>query len=116
MVTNKQIIEITRILSNDDQVEKVILFGSYAHGTANENSDLDLAIIQNTDLSGFQRPIQFLKSLRQNHRRWLFAMDIIVYTPEEFEQNCSNQYHLAHEIALTGKTLYERKQSTKLVA
>jgi uncharacterized protein len=116
MVSSKDLKEIVRILSDDENVEKILLFGSYAHGTANEDSDLDLAIITETEILGYQRQIKFLKALREGQRRWHFAMDIVVYTPEEFEIHRNNQYHLIHEIVMNGKILYERQRSIQLVA
>ena len=44
MVTPAQIDEIVRILVSECQPEKIILFGSYALGTATEDSDLGLAL------------------------------------------------------------------------
>jgi uncharacterized protein len=116
MITSEQIAEIVRILSDSCNPEKIILFGSYAHGTAHSESDLDLAVIKKTELPYFQRPVELLKALRAGRRRWFFPMDIVVYTPEEFKQHQNNQYHLIHEIALTGKVIYERQRSPKLVA
>ncbi len=116
MVSQEQISEIVHILSTRCRPEKIILFGSYAHGTANEDSDLDLAIIKKTDLSPYKRALEFRKALRENGQRWYFPMDILVYTPEEFEMYRDNQYHLIHEITLTGKTLYENRRPAQLAA
>lgn len=107
MVTQQQIDEIVRILVNECQPEKIILFGSYAQGTANEDSDLDLAIVKKTDLPPHKRSTEFRKALRSEGRRWLFGMDILVYTPEEIEAYRSSPYSFVHEIFSTGKTLYE---------
>ena len=42
----KLIEEFIKLIKEDNiQIEKVILFGSYANGTYNEDSDIDLAII-----------------------------------------------------------------------
>lgn len=116
MVTQSQIDEIIRILVSECQPDKIILFGSYASGTATEDSDLDLAIVKETDLPRFKRSANFRRALRSNGRRWLFPMDIVVYTPEEIAAYQNDPYSLIHEILNTGKTLYESKQSTRLVA
>lgn len=115
MVTQQQIDEIVRILVHECQPEKIILFGSYAHGTANEDSDLDLAIVKETDLPKFKRPIEFQKALRSGGRKWFFPMDIVVYIPEEMEDWQTDPYSLVHEILVTGKTLYESAQPARLV-
>ena len=116
MVTQSQIDEIVRILVGECHPDKIILFGSYARGTATEDSDLDLAIVKETDLPRFKRSTAFRRALRANGRRWLFPMDIVVYTPEEIAAYQNDPYSLIHEILNTGKTLYESKQSARLVA
>jgi predicted nucleotidyltransferase len=63
-------------LVSECQPEKIILFGSYAQGTAHEDSDLDLAIVKETDLPGFKRPIEFQKPCEQRDNAgcsaWIF--------------------------------------------
>jgi uncharacterized protein len=115
MVTADQIKEIVQILVKECRVERVILFGSYAHGTAQEGSDLDLAIVQKTDLPGFKRDRAIRKALRANGRRWFFPMDILVFTPEEIIANQNNPHAMVHEILLNGKVLYDSTRSTQLV-
>ncbi|MFN0035265.1 MAG: nucleotidyltransferase domain-containing protein [Saprospiraceae bacterium] len=116
MVTQDQIDEIVRIFVQKCQPEKIILFGSYAHGTANEDSDLDIAVVKKSELPRRKRSTEFRIALRENGQRWLFPMDVLVYTPEEMEAYKSDKYSLVHEILLTGKTLYdESKKSARLV-
>ena len=107
MVTSTQIQQIVQILVKECQPDKIILFGSYAQGTAHEGSDLDLAIVKKSDLPSFKRPIEFQKALRAEGQRWFFPMDILVFTPEEVEKYKSDSYSFVHEVLLTGKTLYE---------
>ena len=107
MVSQEQIAEIVRILSSRCQPEMIVLFGSYARGTANEDSDLDLAIVKKTDLPGHKRPIEFRKALREGHRRWFLPMDIVVFTPEEVKKYGQSPLSFIHEIFSTGKILYE---------
>jgi len=115
MVTQKQIDEIVRILVKDYQPERIILFGSYANGTAHEESDLDLAIVKKSDLPRFKRGAAVRAALRSEGRKWFFPMDILVYTPDEMESYQNDPYSLVHEILLTGRTLYESSQPARLV-
>lgn len=43
------------IIARGYQAEKIVLFGSYAYGTADEESDIDLLIVKQTDKPFFQR-------------------------------------------------------------
>lgn len=45
MLTNKDISEITKKIAENINPEKIYLFGSYANGKPNEDSDLDIAVI-----------------------------------------------------------------------
>ncbi len=115
MVTSDQIDEIVRILVRECQPEQIILFGSYAQGTATEDSDLDLAIVKKTDLPHHKRSHEFRKALRADGRRWLFGIDILVFTPEEMEQYKNSLSFIVSEIWQTGKTLYESRRSASVV-
>ncbi|MCK6692438.1 MAG: nucleotidyltransferase domain-containing protein [Thermoanaerobaculia bacterium] len=116
MVTQDQIDEIVRILTKEIKPEKIILFGSYALGKANEESDLDLAIVMESNLPRFKRGALIRKALRSGGRRWLFPMDILVFTPKEIELFKDSPYSMIHEILLTGKVLYESRQPARLVS
>ena len=107
MVTTQQLNEIVQILVADCHPDKIILFGSYAQGTAREDSDLDLAIVKKTDLPMHKRAAEFRRALRYQGRRWFFGMDILVFTPEEFFKEKDQRYSFAHEIFSTGTVLYE---------
>jgi len=85
--------------------ERIILFGSHARGKADEESDLDLFIIQSGTVSN--------REVRRQVDRLLlgrrFAVDIIVRKPEEVQRNLedSNPFY-SHHIFRDGKVLYER--------
>jgi uncharacterized protein len=64
---------------------KIILFGSLARGQGDEESDIDLIIVYHT-------PKAFLDRLRELYLAWNIprAVDILAYTPEEFEHMMEN--------------------------
>jgi predicted nucleotidyltransferase len=63
--------------SRDPSIKMIILFGSVARGDIHRGSDLDLIIVQETNK-------KFLSRLEPFYRDARIAMDILVYTPEEF--------------------------------
>ena len=73
------------------------LFGSYARGDADRYSDLDLLIIQNTE-----RP--FLERFRDFGAVFELgpAVELLVYTPEEFERMRERGNALVCEVLRTG--------------
>ncbi|MCL2284207.1 MAG: nucleotidyltransferase domain-containing protein [Fibromonadales bacterium] len=92
---------------------KVILFGSYAKGTATKDSDLDVLVILDSD--------EFAKTFDERTKRWdmiypvvletnrKIALDVITYSKAEYEYLLKDRDFFVREIADTGKVLYERK-------
>jgi uncharacterized protein len=54
-INAEMITEVTRRLVAELNPEEIILFGSYAWGTPNKYSDLDICIIVNDDILEFDR-------------------------------------------------------------
>ncbi len=86
--------------------EKIILFGSYATGQADKESDIDLLIIANSDLDWLERTWQVYRLLRGKRET---PLDIIVLTPQEYEDMKKGGYPLILEVEEEGSVLYERR-------
>ena len=74
--------ELERIIGSlkaDPSVRKVLLFGSLARGDARDHSDIDLIVVKDTPMRFLDRLDEFYDDARE-------AMDILVYTPQEFEE------------------------------
>ncbi|MES2794805.1 MAG: nucleotidyltransferase domain-containing protein [Bacteroidota bacterium] len=104
MIDKKKISEIISKLVSGYNPDKIILFGSYARGKANENSDLDLFVIKDSDLTRPERTMQARKLLFGS----MVPIDLIVYTPKEVNDSKNNKYSFVNEVLSSGKTLYER--------
>jgi predicted nucleotidyltransferase len=91
-------------------VYKIILFGSYARGTANEDSDIDLVVILDTDEFAktvderLDRKQPINKSIREIRKD--FPMDIVVYSKAEYKYLKDRGDFFVREIEETGKELY----------
>ena len=95
---------ITTRIAEAVRPEKIILFGSWARGERGPHSDIDLLIIQESDLSRPQRYAQ----VRRLFWGMGVPMDILVYTPEEFARYQSVPGSFTHTVAREGKVLYAR--------
>ena len=83
-------------------VERIILFGSYAYGTPTEDSDVDLLVLMNHD--GRDRDV----SLRiSNSIAHAFSRDIIVRSPSDAWERYSLWDPLIRHAFDRGKVLYE---------
>jgi predicted nucleotidyltransferase len=91
---------------------KVILFGSYAKGSATEDSDIDLLVV----LPGVAP-----RTRQERKQLWLpvekallpinyeYAMDIIVYSEEDYRKLKAKKQPFLREIESTGRVLYEKR-------
>lgn len=93
------------------QPEKIILFGSYAVGMANEDSDLDLFII--TDKFANTRRDKRALEISDIFRPRFFSIDIIVNTPEEARIQIENENFFIIDILENGKIIYEKKTGSR---
>jgi predicted nucleotidyltransferase len=85
--------------------DKIILFGSYARGNANEDSDLDILIIQPSDLPRCDRSVPIRLALLGVFP----SKDIVVYTPEEVEEWKTASTSFIATVLREGKILYEKQ-------
>ncbi|MBI5356438.1 nucleotidyltransferase domain-containing protein [Candidatus Collierbacteria bacterium] len=100
----KHLQRVTKIIVDKYQPERIILFGSAASDNIHEDSDADLAVIKKTNKNFYDR-IGEVSGLVPHG----IPLDILVYTPEEFEQMRTDKYgyFVRDEILGKGKVLYE---------
>lgn len=84
--------------------EKVILFGSCARQTADEYSDMDLVIIKETDDNFLERSKKAILLIQVPG-----AVDIFVYTSQEFEDMKNSGNPFVEKVLEEGKIIYERR-------
>jgi predicted nucleotidyltransferase len=84
---------------------RAIVFGSVARGDADAGSDLDLVIIADT-----RRP--FLERFRDFSGLWDVwpRLDLLVYTPEEFEQMRADGNPFIEQVLAEGRVVHEAAQ------
>ena len=84
--------------------QQVILFGSYAYGTPDEDSDIDLLIIKDTDKRPIERWMEVKRLLRDRNRR--ISVSPLVYTRQEIEQRLAIKDFFIQEVLEKGQVLY----------
>jgi predicted nucleotidyltransferase len=105
MIETTKINDIVKRIAIRFKPEKIILFGSYAAGNPNNDSDIDLLIIKDTDLPKHKRSFDIQKSLIGS----MIPMDILVYTTKEFEKEKSEKNSFLYSAIRISKVLYERE-------
>ena len=100
----KELRRIVASLVDNYSPEKIILFGSLAQNKIHEWSDIDLAIIKETDNRFLDRlhQVRLLTSPK-------VGVNFIVYTPSEMRNMLRKKhYFFLNEIIGKGKTIYEK--------
>ncbi len=85
-------------------LEKVVLFGSYADGSENTDSDVDLLVVTNTDLNSSERFSLLSRALGDLP----YAFDLIIKTPDEYNRTRNVVNHIVYFADKYGKVVYEQ--------
>ena len=96
--------EIVRKIVGAFRPRRIVMFGSRARGETRPDADVDLMVEMETDEPPAQR-VRMIDALF-GLRRW--AMDVIVYTPQEVEQHRQYRNSFIRMIESEGKVLYEQ--------
>lgn len=105
MITPEIIEEVKKRLIQTYDPIAIYLFGSYAWGHPNDESDLDiLVVVHSSDEKSHKRSIVGRRALWDLN----IAKDLIVYTKDEFDARVADTYSLVHKVKTKGKVLYAR--------
>lgn len=85
------------------KAKKAIVFGSYARGEADVNSDLDLIIVADTTADWFNR----YRAFPGVYNIWRGGIDMLIYTPEELEKMLAGGRAFIEDALREGVTIYE---------
>jgi predicted nucleotidyltransferase len=92
--------------------EKIILFGSYAYGTPNEDSDVDLYIVTSDDFlpqSWREKADIYLKfSNKLRDLQKSVPIDLIVHTKKMYEKFIEMDSMFSRKVLQSGKKSYEK--------
>ena len=108
MVKNKKIREIisdiAKKIKKEYKPQKIILYGSFAYGNPDRDSDIDLFIMKDTD----ERPIDRRVAIRRmvSKLRNGYPFSSIVLTPKELERRLKIGDQFLQEIISKGEVLY----------
>lgn len=98
--------EIVEKLQREYKPLKIILYGSYAYGTPNIDSDIDLLIVKNTSERSVDRFVKVKKIIYNPKRK--IPVSPLIYSPDEVKERLRIGDDFIKEILNKGVTLYEK--------
>lgn len=104
----KIILQIVTKIKETYSPEKIILFGSYAYGSPEKESDIDLLIIKDTQDRVIDRMVQIYKivdTIKNDEIKYIDLSPFVV-TPEELKQRLEIGDHFFKEILSKGEVFY----------
>jgi len=105
MFTEQEILRIVNRIVNLIRPDKVLLYGSYAKKTATIKSDLDILIIKDSNLPRRKRMI----SLQPLTSGYAIPVNVVVYTPQEIEEQKNDKFSFISSVFSSAKELYTKR-------
>jgi predicted nucleotidyltransferase len=88
-------------------LNKIFLFGSYAYGSPNKDSDLDICVIMDYRDT---RKIDIMREIRRKlGSSYDFPLDILIYNEKEFDERSKFSNSLERKIQNDGVVLYAKQ-------
>jgi len=102
MVSQEKILSLSESIVREFRPECVILFGSYAYGTATEDSDVDLLVVLPFEGKAAHKALEIIRKVKPR-----IPLDLLVRTPEQVRERIANNDWFMREVFEKGRRLYE---------
>ena len=100
-----QIARLYAVIAREFQPDKIILFGSWAYGKPDTDSDIDLLVVMPFEGSPFRQAGTILNRVIQ--AVGVLPLDLLVRTAEQLEERLAIGDGFVRDILERGKVLYE---------
>jgi predicted nucleotidyltransferase len=104
MIDQEQIRDLSERIARQFAPERIILFGSYAYGTPDEGSDVDLLVVMPFDGKPFRKAAEIAAAVHAG-----FPLDILASRPDDVERRYREADPLVREALDRGRVLYARR-------
>lgn len=102
MIARQNIQEFVEKVVDQFHPDRVVLFGSYAHGHPGDDSDVDLLVVMPHDGPAAVQAARIRQAVRAS-----FPLDLIVRSPETIRQRLAMGDFFVEDILAQGRILYE---------
>lgn len=102
-IPKSKIRAVVRQIAAQFHPEQIILFGSYAYGKPQPESDVDLLVVMDTPLRPSEQAAQIVRAIDYH-----FGMDLIVCHPKQIAERVALGDSFLREITEKGQVVYAR--------
>ena len=104
LISRKRIRDYCHSIGREFQPEKIILFGSYAHGTATADSDVDLLVVLAFRGNDVSKAIEIRCRFETP-----FPLDLLVRKPSFIQKRLRERDMFIEQVLNEGRVLYENQ-------
>lgn len=98
---------MTQRIVREVHPQKILLFGSWARGQANKESDVDFLVVEREPFGGNRSRRQEAARIWRCLSEFRVPTDILVYSASELSQWQDSSHHVIGTALREGKVLYE---------
>jgi len=106
-VSDELIERMTRQIVREVAPQKIFLFGSWARGEPNEQSDVDLLVVEREPFGENRSRRKEAARIWRCLSKFRIPKDILVYSASELTQWKDSSHHVIARALKEGKVLYE---------
>jgi predicted nucleotidyltransferase len=104
VIAQDRILDVSERIAHQFAPHRIILFGSYAYGTPDEGSDVDLLVVLPFEGKPYRKAAEIAASVHAG-----FPLDILARRPDDVERRYREADPLVREALDRGRVLYERQ-------
>lgn len=101
------ILDVARRIGASFRPLRIVLFGSYAYGDPTPDSDVDMLVIMDTDLSETDQAVEIILVIEPR-----FGLDLLVRTPRSLDRRLALGDPFLREVVERGEVIYEPDSPT----
>lgn len=102
MIEMDQITSLSSQIAEEFRPDRIVLFGSYAHGEPTHDSDVDLLVVLPFTGRAVRKAIEIRSRVRPK-----IPVDLMVRTPDQLAERIAQGDWFIKDIVEKGRTLYE---------
>jgi len=106
-IPDDMIDRITQRIVSEVHPQRILLFGSWARGQVNQDSDIDLLVIEREPFGESRSRRKEATRIWRCLSRFRIPTDILVYSTNEVDQWKDSSHHVIGRAIREGKVLYE---------